>query len=112
MRTVSFTRSSRGSSPVPFAVPFAASFAVSFVSCLVVTAVAAVLLAAGCGGRQVKPSEKATHFQAEGARAYARGDLDRAAGLFSLALEYEPKMAEARNGLGLVAMARGDTDAA
>ena len=71
----------------------------------------AALLAAGCAGRQ-KTSDKATHFQAEGARAYARGDLDRAAGLFSLALEYEPKMALARNGLGLVAMARGDTEAA
>jgi Flp pilus assembly protein TadD len=88
------------------------SHTVSFLSSLLVTVVATVLLAAGCGGRQVKPSEKATQFQAEGARAYARGDLDRAAGLFSLALEYEPKMAEARNGLGLVAMARGDTDAA
>ena len=65
-------------------------------------------MVAGCGTAKTKPHDKATHFQAEGARAYARGDLDRAAGLFSLALEYEPKMAEARNGLGLVAMARGD----
>lgn len=62
----------------------------------------------GCATGRNRPSDKATHFQAEGARAFARGDLDRAAGLHSLALEYEPKMAEARNGLGLVAMARGD----
>jgi tetratricopeptide (TPR) repeat protein len=81
-------------------------------STMVLAAVLAVSLALGCAGRQTKPSEKATHFQAEGARAYARGDLDRAAGLFSLALEYEPKMALARNGLGLVAMARGDKEAA
>jgi tetratricopeptide (TPR) repeat protein len=76
------------------------------------TLVVLTMLGAGACAHSSKPSEKATHFQAEGARAYARGDLDRAAGLYSLALEYEPKMAEARNGLGLVAMARGDTEAA
>jgi tetratricopeptide (TPR) repeat protein len=71
-----------------------------------------VLVLAGavsaCGHKQQRNNEKANRFQAEGARAYARGELDRAAGLFSLALEYEPRMAEARNGLGLVALARGD----
>jgi tetratricopeptide (TPR) repeat protein len=55
---------------------------------------------------------RAVEHQAEGARALARGDLDRAAGLFSLALDYEPRIAEARNGLGLVALARGDRDTA
>ena len=39
------------------------------------------------------------------ASAPARGELDRAAGEFSLALEYEPRFAEAENGLGLVALA-------
>lgn len=66
------------------------------------------LMITGCGHTNPQTIEKATKFQAEGARAYAQGDLDRAAGLFALALEYEPKMAEARNGLGLVALARGD----
>ena len=62
----------------------------------------------GCATRPPPPHAKAIHFQAEGARAYASGDLDRAAGLFALALDYSPKMPEARNGLGLVALARGD----
>jgi Flp pilus assembly protein TadD len=67
--------------------------------------------AAACAHRPpVNP--KATQHQAQGVRAYAAGDLDRAAGLFSLALEYEPKMPEARNGLGLVALARGNVRAA
>jgi tetratricopeptide (TPR) repeat protein len=79
----------------------------------VLTAALATLaaLGAGCASQQ-KPHAKAIHFQAEGARAYARGDLDRAAGLFSLALEYDAKMAEAHNGLGLVALARGDKNTA
>ncbi|HEY0705203.1 MAG TPA: tetratricopeptide repeat protein [Polyangia bacterium] len=62
----------------------------------------------GCGHSKPRPNEKANRFQAEGAAAYQQGQLDRAAGLFSLALEYQPNMAEARNGLGLVALARGD----
>lgn len=66
------------------------------------------LAAAGCGHTAPRTNEKANRFQAEGAMAYQRGQLDRAAGLFSLALEYQPRMAEARNGLGLVALARGD----
>ncbi len=68
----------------------------------------ALLLAVGCAGAQKPFHPQAVAFQAEGARAFARGDLDRSAGLFSLALEYEPRMAVARNGLGLVAFARGD----
>ena len=74
--------------------------------------VCGALLTMACahGAPQINP--KAVRFQAEGANALTRGDLDRAAGLFSLALEYEPRMAEARNGLGLVAMARGDKAAA
>lgn len=55
---------------------------------------------------------KAIELQAAGARALARGELDRAAGQFSLALEYEPRMAAAENGLGLVAVRRGDEGAA
>ena len=37
-----------------------------------------------------------------------RGELDCAAGHFALALEFEPRLAEAENGLGLVAVRRGD----
>jgi tetratricopeptide (TPR) repeat protein len=74
--------------------------------------VAALLVGAlgglGCGHAQPKTNDKANRFQAEGVKAYQQGDLDRAAGLFSLALEYQPKMAEARLGMGLVALARGD----
>ena len=62
----------------------------------------------GCATAKANPNAKAFQYQAEGARAYARGELDRAAGLFSLALEYDPRMAEARSGMGLVAFARGD----
>jgi tetratricopeptide (TPR) repeat protein len=68
--------------------------------------------AVACATAKANPHAKAVQYQAEGARAYARGELDRAAGLFSLALEYEPRMAEARSGLGLVAYARGDKVAA
>jgi tetratricopeptide (TPR) repeat protein len=73
---------------------------------LLVGALAACGLA--CATAKSNPNAKAVQYQAEGARAYARGELDRAAGLFSLALEYDPRMAEARSGLGLVAFARGD----
>jgi tetratricopeptide (TPR) repeat protein len=70
-------------------------------------------LALGCAtGKGGNANPKAVQYQAEGARAYARGELDRAAGLHSLALEYDPRMAEARSGLGLVAFARGDRAAA
>ncbi len=65
-----------------------------------------------CATARANPSAKAVQYQAEGARAYARGELDRAAGLFSLALEYDPRMAEARSGKGLVAFARGDKQTA
>jgi protein O-GlcNAc transferase len=71
-----------------------------------------VVCTLGCATAKAKPHAKAVEHQAEGARAYARGELDRAAGLFSLALEYEPRMAEARSGLGLVAFARGDKESA
>jgi Flp pilus assembly protein TadD len=72
------------------------------------------LLAAGlgCATAKANPNAKAVQYEAEGMRAYARGELDRAAGLFSLALEYDQRMAEARVGLGLVAFARGDKAAA
>src|SRR5262245_3370667 len=70
---------------------------------LVVTA-----LVGGCATAPRRLHPKAVAFQAAGARSLASGELDRAAGQFSLALEYEPKMAEAKNGLGLVALSRGD----
>jgi tetratricopeptide (TPR) repeat protein len=76
----------------------------------VAAAVLVAMVAGGlaCATAKANPNAKAVQYQAEGARAYARGELDRAAGLFSLALEYDPRMAEARSGLGLVAFARGD----
>src|SRR3569832_683939 len=55
---------------------------------------------------------KAAALQAAGAASLARGQLDRAAGQFALALEYEPRLAEAENGLGLVALAYGDRELA
>jgi tetratricopeptide (TPR) repeat protein len=73
---------------------------------------ALLLLALGCATAKGNVNAKAVQYQAEGMRAYARGELDRAAGLFSLALEYDSRMAEARVGMGLVAFARGDDGAA
>jgi tetratricopeptide (TPR) repeat protein len=82
----------------------------AFAAALAPILVLAVLVAGalGCGHAPPRTNEKANRFQAEGVKAYQQGDLDRAAGLFSLALEYQPKMAEARLGMGLVALARGD----
>jgi tetratricopeptide (TPR) repeat protein len=68
----------------------------------------ACLAVPGCSHAPPKNNDKANRFQAEGVKAYQQGELDRAAGLFSLALEYQPRMAEARLGMGLVALARGD----
>jgi tetratricopeptide (TPR) repeat protein len=68
-----------------------------------VLGVAAVLVALGCG--HARPLHaRAVALQAEGAASLARGQLDKAAGQFALALDYEPRLAEAENGLGLVAM--------
>lgn len=71
---------------------------------------AAALVALGaCGHKAAAPLHpRAVELQAAGAQALARGELDRAAGQFALALEYEPRMAEAENGLGLVALRYGD----
>jgi tetratricopeptide (TPR) repeat protein len=64
-------------------------------------------LAFGCA--HARPThERAVALLAEGAASLARGELDRAAGQFSLALDYEPRLAEAENGLGLVALRYGD----
>jgi Tfp pilus assembly protein PilF len=79
---------------------------------LVLVGALTMTVALGCAHSQPRTNEKAAKFQAEGVKAYGQGDLDRAAGLFSLALEYDPRMAEARSGLGLVAYARGDKGAA
>src|SRR5262245_58535643 len=70
--------------------------------------IATQILLAACATAPRRLHPKAIELQAGGARSFAGGELDRAAGQFALALEYEPKMAEARNGLGLVALARGD----
>src|SRR5688572_24372937 len=67
-----------------------------------------LLALAGCAHGAPGLHPRAAELQAAGARSLAAGELDRAAGQFALALEYEPRMAEAHNGLGLVALRRGD----
>lgn len=74
-----------------------------------------VLLIAMCTGLPVACAHgprplhaRAVALQAEGAAALERGELDRAAGQFALALDYESRFAEAENGLGLVRLRYGD----
>src|SRR3954447_589217 len=67
---------------------------------------AALMGACAHGPRAINPL--AVRMEQAGAASLARGDLDRAAGQFSLALDYEPRLAEAHDGLGLVALRRGD----
>jgi tetratricopeptide (TPR) repeat protein len=69
------------------------------------------LLALGCGhARALNP--RAVKLEAEGAASLERGELDRAAGQFALALDYEPRYAEAENGLGLVSLRYQDWERA
>lgn len=71
--------------------------------------VAALTLLGACAHRTVRPLHpRAVELQSQGASSFTRGELDRAAGQFALALEFEPRMAEAENGLGLVALRYGD----
>src|SRR4051794_1489386 len=79
---------------------------------LVAGVLAGVLASFGCATAPRRLHPQAISYQAAGARSLARAEIDRAAGQFSLALEYEPKMVEAINGLGLVALARGDRELA
>jgi tetratricopeptide (TPR) repeat protein len=72
------------------------------------TAMFAVLAAQACAHGPRPLNARAVALQAEGAEALSRGELDRAAGRFALALDYEPRFAEAQNGLGLVALQYGD----
>src|SRR2546423_15073877 len=67
-----------------------------------------LLVSVACAHTPGRINPQAVALQGAGAASLARGDLDRAAGQFSLALDYEPRMAEAHNGLGLVALRRGD----
>lgn len=65
-------------------------------------------LAGICGcGRRPKPSPQAMDLVRKGALWLRSGDLDRAEASFGLALEYRPRMAEAVNGVALVAFRRG-----
>jgi tetratricopeptide (TPR) repeat protein len=67
----------------------------------------------GCAGvPQKKVSNEATAHVHEGVAALEHGDLDRAEAEFHLALEFEPRLPHALNGLGLVAMERHDREAA
>ena len=68
-----------------------------------------VVLGAACA--TTAPSRfhpRALALEAAGVAALGRGELESAAGHFALALEYEPRFAEAENGLGLVALRYGD----
>lgn len=67
-----------------------------------------VFVAPGCGGTKIKPSRHANQLVQKAAAWLRAGDLHRAEAGFSLALEYRPAMAEAVNGLALVATARGE----
>ena len=67
-----------------------------------------VFVSSGCGGTTVKPSRQANQLVRKAAAWLRAGDLHRAEAGFSLALEYRPAMAEAINGLALVATARGE----
>src|SRR3978361_1265357 len=64
--------------------------------------------AVGCATAPRRLQPRAVALQSAGVEALGRGELDRAAGDFALAIEYEPRLAEAGNGLGLVASRRGD----
>src|SRR5262250_894757 len=66
------------------------------------------VLVGACAHTPPPPRPQAVALQAAGVEALGRGELDQAAGHFALALEYEPRMAEAENGLGLVALRRED----
>jgi tetratricopeptide (TPR) repeat protein len=66
------------------------------------------VLALRCATAPGPLQPRALALQASGVEALGRGDLDRAAGHFALALEFEPRLGEAENGLGLVAVRRGD----
>src|SRR4051812_46772162 len=84
---------------------------------IVAAAVVAVVATGAAAGACLHHSPPPLHpravaLQADAAEALARGDLDGATGLFSLALEYEPRMAEAENGLGLVALRYGHRERA
>src|SRR4051812_19084197 len=74
----------------------------------VVLLVAMTVLGSGCATVPRRFQPRAVELQSRGVDALGRGELDRAAGHFALALEYEPRFAEAENGLGLVALRRGE----
>ena len=61
-----------------------------------------------CGPKKLKPSPQALKLVRQAAQWLRGGDPNRAEAAYSLALEYRPKMAEAHNGLGLVALKRGE----
>ena len=65
-----------------------------------------------CGPVNMKPSPQTLKLVEQGAEWLKSGDLNRAEASYSLALEYRPNMAEAYNGLALVALERGDRELA
>jgi tetratricopeptide (TPR) repeat protein len=73
-----------------------------------------IALALGaCGQAPRNPaSPHASRHVAAGVAALEAGELDRAEAEFHVALDYEPRMTQALNGLGLVHLAREDYDEA
>ena len=63
-----------------------------------------IVLGAACATAPNRLHPRALALEAAGVEALGRGELESAAGHFALALEYEPRLAEAQNGLGLVAL--------
>ena len=74
-------------------------------------AIFAVLIASGCTTAIPVHTEAVTHND-EGARLLSEGDLEDAEARFRLALEYNPKFAESRANLGIVAFRHGDLEKA
>lgn len=71
-----------------------------------------ILSFSACGPVNMKPSPQTLKLVEQGAEWLKSGDLNRAEASYSLALEYRPNMAEAYNGLALVALERGDKELA
>ncbi len=71
-----------------------------------------ILSFSACGPVNMKPSPQTLKLVEQGAEWLKSGDLNRAEASYSLALEYRPNMAEAYNGLALVALERGDRELA
>ena len=86
----------------------------SFASYVALILALATCWGTGCtsGGMASVGASHAADYQHRGAVLLGQGDLDGAASLFALALEFSPSFSEAENGLGVVALKRQNLDAA